>query len=67
MTRHPGMMIGTTLVAAAAAAALLAANDPGAFTGSGSPWIIAAKAVLYFVAMLAAILFSANGGFNDGR
>ncbi len=51
---------GFGFVAALGAVALLAINDPGAFTGSRSPWSVALQAAIYGVALVAALIFFLN-------
>ncbi len=54
------VIVFSAAVAAAGALALLAANNPDAFTGAASPGSAALEVALYFVALVAALLFMAR-------
>lgn len=60
MISHAHVIARSAMVAGLGALALLAANNPSAFTGTGSPGSAALEAAIYFVALVIALLFMAR-------
>jgi len=60
MISRASVIVLSAMVAGLGALALLAANNPDAFTGAGSPGAAALEAALYFVALVAALLLAAT-------